>query len=194
MTGISNLPPPGVSSPTIKRPAPESPQRRRASVERSHSPSRDRDRDRDQGPPKRYRQQSPPRRYPDRERERERPPPPPRGYGRDSKERSPMPPHPPSGIHRGAPQVLPSHAPPPPVQVSQPLVPPRDQLDRSGVTKPLAWFIGSLPSARAFDGESGLGSRKLLVRRRAPSIGRRTSDVRRSHVPSRFSRPSSSSP
>ncbi|KAK4688663.1 cleavage stimulation factor subunit 3, partial [Tremellales sp. Uapishka_1] len=43
-------------------------------------------------------------------------------------------------------------SPPPPPRREAPPIHPRDQYERSGVTKPLSWFIGTLPTSRAFDG------------------------------------------
>lgn len=141
---------------------------RRQSIDRSISPSRD-----DRGN-KRYRPSfspPPPRRFPppepqqrgrygsdDRSRERysrdmspQR-----RAYspsGRQGGDRfsQPTPPNQGPAPYGGLPPVPPPNGgysgPPPPGQRL-----PDDRFDRSGVTKPLAWFIGSLPSTQAFDG------------------------------------------
>ncbi|WWD10146.1 hypothetical protein V865_008280 [Kwoniella europaea PYCC6329] len=128
-----------------KRPLPEGGSPRRGSIDRS---------------PKRYKAHSPPpppRRYPDRERERERDFPPRDNRDRDrnvsggrynalpptnGRDRSPFtstaPPPPPPG-------QMGSRGPPPPAGYAL-------DKDRSGMGKPLVWFIGNLPSARAFDG------------------------------------------
>lgn len=138
---VQSLPPRPISP--AKRPAPDSPRDRRSSIDR------DRERSRSPGPGyKRYRQASPPppRRYPLPERERDRGPrynngPPPR-------DRSPLPiplPPMPRRDDRGPMPTPPPVMPPPPAVVSQ--------YDRSGVAKPLAWFISTLPPARAFDGK-----------------------------------------
>ena len=147
MTGVIG----GVSfSPVQKRSAPESsrsPPKRRESFDRSRSPTRS---DHGSGAYKRYRAASPPpRRFPLPERDRvpRYNGPPPRERER---ERSPLPLSLPLIPRREDRAPLP----PPPAPAPLPLaLQPRDQLDRSGLTKPLAWFIASLPSARSFDGE-----------------------------------------
>ncbi|WVQ78099.1 hypothetical protein IAT38_000180 [Cryptococcus sp. DSM 104549] len=148
-----------INSNEYKRPAPDSPRGRRPSVE---GPSRSRS-------PKRQRGASP-RRFPpqgpaivDRERDmrdpRDRPPPGrfapapglagPGGVGG----RSPMPIGAPQ---QGMPMAGPGRRPLTPVQQGiMPAggpVPAYLELDRSGVGKPLAWFMAQLPTARSFDG------------------------------------------
>jgi len=137
---------PVIPSPNHKRPAPESPRsppRRRDSFDRSRSPTRS---DLGPAPFKRYRPASPPppRRFPLTDRDRG----PPQRYSGPplrERERSPLPPPLPPIPRREERAPLPSSP--------QPLPLPRDQLDPSGVAKPLAWFIGTLPSARSFDGK-----------------------------------------
>ncbi|WVR05236.1 hypothetical protein IAU60_002248 [Kwoniella sp. DSM 27419] len=148
-----------------KRPAPESPRRamgheRGGSIDASRSP-------------KRYRTQAhspppPPRRYPDREVSGPGPGPGPRdrgGSGRFSqppgpgpmggRDRSPMvlPPPPPGGRndrppYGGAPAPMSGPPGPGPSGSAGGMM----DRDRSGLGKPLVWFIGNLPSARSFDG------------------------------------------
>ncbi|ORY33805.1 hypothetical protein BCR39DRAFT_519303 [Naematelia encephala] len=145
------LPPPAFPSPIPKRPAPDSPRspaRRRPSIDRSRSPGPHRGGDGSFN--KRYRQASspppppPPRRFPPPERERDGPPrytnahphPPPRA-------RSPLPPPlPPIRREDRGPLPAPNMG-PGPGQIER---------DRSGLPRPLARFIGNLPSTRAFDG------------------------------------------
>lgn len=85
--------------------------------------------------PKRHRAQSPPRRYPERD---DRPPP---GRYRDS-----LPP-----------VKAPSSIPPPPLAGPAYATPSSGAYggdkDRSGLEKPLAWFMAQLPNARSFDGQ-----------------------------------------
>ncbi|ORX39874.1 hypothetical protein BD324DRAFT_667355 [Kockovaella imperatae] len=151
-----SLPPPavnldtaGVPSPPVKRPFPTSDPPRaqgrpRGSVDRSQSPSA-----------KRYRPTAsppPPRRYPLPERERMP------STGRYD-DRSSLPPQQGAPHARGGGSVPPYGGLPLPISHPGPL-PPRgppipianDHFDRSGLTKPLAWFIDSLPSARSFNG------------------------------------------
>lgn len=169
------LPPAAHSSPSQKRPAPESPPRQRArSPQRG---SRDFSEAHDEPAYKRSRGPSP-RRFP------QAPPPPTLpAYGQNQPrfnpplgdrgtERSPMPPPmPPSQIqppmYRHDRQV--SGGPPPPVHNSGPAFPSAppptlapsgamanarggEGFDRSGLTRPLAWFMSTLPSNRYFDG------------------------------------------
>ncbi|OWZ63165.1 mRNA 3'-end-processing protein RNA14 [Cryptococcus neoformans] len=108
---------------SYKRSAPEDiPPRRPSSAEFSRSP-------------KRHRAQSPPRRYAERD---DRPPP---GRYRDS-----LPP-----------VKAPSSIPPPhlgagPAYATPPSGAYGGDKDRSGLEKPLAWFMAQLPNARSFDG------------------------------------------
>ncbi|KAK8869830.1 hypothetical protein IAR55_000398 [Kwoniella newhampshirensis] len=152
--GLPPVPPSaGLHSPGgYKRPAPhDSPRQgtRRVSVDHSRSP-------------KRYRANSPPPppprgggmggngggRYPLPERDRQ-------GSGRfnppQGRDRSPLPlPPPPTSMGRRD-----DRSSLPPVHMGGPVVPPPAagiERDRSGVGKPLVWFIGNLPTARAFDG------------------------------------------
>ncbi|WRT67126.1 uncharacterized protein IL334_004092 [Kwoniella shivajii] len=168
--GIGNPPPvlapTGIASPGggYKRSAPESPQRenRRGSIDRS---------------PKRYRgthsPPPPPRRYPDRERE-VAPHPPHRERERDrntsGRFNQPSSSLPPNGRDRSpftntnnpTQPPIPQRGSVPPPGYGTPIVPPPSSTlgippaaldrDRSGLGKPLIWFIGNLPTARAFDG------------------------------------------
>nr|XP_019042697.1 hypothetical protein I302_08402 [Kwoniella bestiolae CBS 10118]OCF21627.1 hypothetical protein I302_08402 [Kwoniella bestiolae CBS 10118] len=134
----SSVPPIGGRGPSnspsggYKRPLPDSHETRRGPIDRS---------------PKRYKAHSPPpppRRYPDRERERERDFPP---RDRERDRNVTPPPGPPQG-NRGPPAGYGAPIPVPPVGVP----PAAMDKDRSGIGKPLVWFIGNLPTARAFDG------------------------------------------
>ncbi len=127
---------PTVSSVPVKRPLPD---------DLPASPRIPEPRYRDDRPPpprgdlpmKRPRPLSPP------PRERERwpaPPPPENGWGQ-RRELSPPP------------RRVEVRGPPPPAPM-----PPSEPLDRSGLPKTIVWFLGNLPSARTFDGESGLRS------------------------------------
>jgi cleavage stimulation factor subunit 3 len=130
--------PPIHASPNNKRPLPgtSSPDQRRPSID--HSAQRPRSPEY-----KRQRPASPPRRFDGRPR-----------YSRD---RSPLPPQqlPQQGQGQGQPPMGMNMNMGMGMVVPPPIVPsPRDQLDPSGLTRPLVWFIGNLPSVRAFDGLS----------------------------------------
>ena len=139
-------------SPPLKRPFRDSrsPPRQRtnqSSLDRSQSPNNKRFRPTTSPPP--------PRRYPLPERDRI-----PSGgrYGRDDRSPLPLPSIPPQAAGRDRGSLPPQAMPPmsnrgPPSRPSGPPPPPRGQYDRSGLTRPLTWFIDSLPSARSFSGE-----------------------------------------